>query len=97
MAHQPCAIVGVGQTQHKTRRWDVSLGGLVREAASRALEDAQMDWSDIDAVVVGKAPDLFEGVFPVVQTVAEPDHLGVPGAQASKGRSYLRGHLRRPR
>ena len=63
MAHQPCAIVGVGQTQHKTRRWDVSLGGLVREAASRALEDAQMDWSDIDAVVVGKAPDLFEGVM----------------------------------
>ncbi len=51
MAHQPCAIVGIGQTQHKTRRWDVSLGGLVREAASRALEDAQMDWSDIDAVV----------------------------------------------
>jgi acetyl-CoA C-acetyltransferase len=63
MAHQPAAIVGVGQTQHKTRRWDVSLGGLVREAASRALEDAQMDWSDIDAVVVGKAPDLFEGVM----------------------------------
>src|ERR1700712_458082 len=63
MAHQPTAIVGVGQTQHKTRRWDVSLGGLVREAASRALEDAQMDWSDIDAVVIGKAPDLFEGVM----------------------------------
>ena len=63
MAHQPCAIVGVGQTHHKTRRWDVSLGGLVREAATRALEDAQMDWDDIDAVVLGKAPDLFEGVM----------------------------------
>ena len=63
MAHQPCAVVGIGQTHHKTRRWDVSLGGLVREAASRALEDAQMDWKDIDAVVVGKAPDLFEGVM----------------------------------
>src|ERR1700712_588428 len=63
MAHQPTAIVGIGQTQHKTRRWDVSLGGLVREAAQRALDDAQMDWSDIDAVVVGKAPDLFEGVM----------------------------------
>ena len=63
MTHQPCAIVGIGQTQHKTRRWDVSLGGLVREAATRALEDAQLDWSDIDAVVVGKAPDLFEGVM----------------------------------
>ena len=63
MAHQPCAIVGIGQTHHKSRRWDVSLGGLVREAASRALEDAQMDWSDIDAVVLGKAPDLFEGIM----------------------------------
>jgi len=63
MSHQPCAIVGVGQTQHKTRRWDVSLGGLVREAAQRALDDAEMTWKDIDAVVVGKAPDLFEGVM----------------------------------
>jgi acetyl-CoA C-acetyltransferase len=63
MAHQPCAIVGIGQTHHKSRRWDVSLGGLVREAASRALADAEMDWSDIDAVVIGKAPDLFEGIM----------------------------------
>jgi acetyl-CoA C-acetyltransferase len=63
VSHQPCAIVGVGQTHHKSRRWDVSLGGLVREAATRALEDAQMDWADIDAVVLGKAPDLFEGVM----------------------------------
>jgi acetyl-CoA C-acetyltransferase len=63
MAHQPCAIVGIGQTQHKSRRWDVSLGGLVREAAQRALDEAQMTWSDIDAVVIGKAPDLFEGVM----------------------------------
>jgi acetyl-CoA C-acetyltransferase len=63
MAHQPCAIVGIGQTHHKSRRWDVSLGGLVREAASRALEDAHMDWADIDAVVLGKAPDLFEGIM----------------------------------
>jgi acetyl-CoA C-acetyltransferase len=63
MSHQPCAIVGIGQTHHKSRRWDVSLGGLVREAAQRALDDAEMTWKDIDAVVVGKAPDLFEGVM----------------------------------
>jgi len=63
MSHQPCAIVGIGQTHHKSRRWDVSLGGLVREAARRALDDAEMDWDDIDAVVLGKAPDLFEGVM----------------------------------
>jgi acetyl-CoA C-acetyltransferase len=63
MSHQPCAIVGIGQTHHKSRRWDVSLGGLVREAAFRALEEAEMDLADIDAVVIGKAPDLFEGVM----------------------------------
>ena len=63
MSHQPCAIVGIGQTHHKKARRDVSFAGLVREAAQRALDDAQMTWTDIDAVVVGKAPDLFEGVM----------------------------------
>ncbi|MBL7498470.1 thiolase domain-containing protein [Frankia sp. CNm7] len=63
MSKNPCAIIGIGQTQHKSRRWDVSLGGLVREAASRALEDARLTWADVDAVVLGKAPDLFEGVM----------------------------------
>ena len=59
----PVAVVGVGQTHHKTRRRDVSVGGMVREAVFRALEDAQMTIDDIDAVVLGKAPDLFEGVM----------------------------------
>ncbi len=63
MSHQPCAIVGIGQTHHKKARRDVSFAGLVREAAQRALDDAHMTWTDIDAVVVGKAPDLFEGVM----------------------------------
>ena len=63
MTAEPCAIVGIGQTHHKSRRRDVSLGGLVREAAFRALEDAHMTFADIDAVVLGKAPDLFEGVM----------------------------------
>jgi len=56
------AVIGVGQTYHKAKREDVSIAGLVREAAVRALDDAGMDWSDIDAVVIGKAPDMFEGV-----------------------------------
>ena len=60
---QPCAVVGVGQTKHDGKRIDVSQTGLVREAALRALEDAGCGWSDIDAVVIGKAPDLFEGVM----------------------------------
>ena len=58
-----CAVVGVGQTKHAAKRLDVSIAGLLREAAERALEDAGMDWAEIDAVVIGKAPDMFEGVM----------------------------------
>ncbi|HQV56722.1 MAG TPA: thiolase domain-containing protein, partial [Ilumatobacteraceae bacterium] len=63
MSNEPCAVVGIGQTHHKSRRRDVSIGGLVREAVFRALDDAQMTMADIDAVILGKAPDLFEGVM----------------------------------
>jgi acetyl-CoA C-acetyltransferase len=57
------AVIGTGQTKHDTARKDVSIAGLVREAAQRALDDAELTWSDIDAVVIGKAPDTFEGVM----------------------------------
>jgi acetyl-CoA C-acetyltransferase len=39
-----CAVVGIGQTHHTARRDDVSIAGLLREAALRALEDAGLDW-----------------------------------------------------
>ncbi len=60
---RPCAVVGVGQTHHAAQRIDVSLPGLLREAALRALEDAECTWRDVDAVVLGTAPDMFEGVM----------------------------------
>ena len=60
---RPVAVVGVGQTHHKSRRSDVSMAGLVREAVDRALLDAGLEYSDIDAVVFGKAPDMLEGVM----------------------------------
>lgn len=63
MGSERVAVVGIGQTKHTATRGDVSIAGLVREAAERALADAQMGWSDIDAVVIGKAPDFFEGVM----------------------------------
>jgi acetyl-CoA C-acetyltransferase len=63
VSKQLTAVVGIGQTKHDVKRDDVSIAGLVREAALRALEDADMTWSDIDAVVLGKAPDMFEGVM----------------------------------
>ena len=41
----------------------MSLAGLCREAVDRAIADAGLGLDGIDAVVVGKAPDLFEGVM----------------------------------
>lgn len=72
-----CAVIGVGQTKHAAKRGDVSIAGLVREAAARALEDAELSWSDIDAVVIGKAPDMFEGVMMPELYLA--DALGAAG------------------
>jgi acetyl-CoA C-acetyltransferase len=56
-----CGVVGIGQTKYAAKRIDVSMPGLLREAALRALEDAELGWKDIDALVIGKAPDTFEG------------------------------------
>lgn len=63
MMAENCAIIGIGQTKYAAIRKDVSLPGLLREAAIRALEDADMTFADIDAVVLGTAPDMFEGVM----------------------------------
>jgi len=63
MGKERVAVVGIGQTKHEATRGDVSVAGLLREAAQRALADAEMTWSDVDAVVIGKAPDFFEGVM----------------------------------
>lgn len=57
------AVVGIGQTNYEAKRLDLSMPGLLREAAEKALADAGCEWKDIDAVIVGKAPDLFEGVM----------------------------------
>jgi acetyl-CoA C-acetyltransferase len=79
-----CAVIGVGQTKHDVKRVDVSIAGLVREAAERALADAELDWSEIDAVVVGKAPDMFEGVMMPELYLAE--------ALGAAGKPMLRVH-----
>lgn len=80
----PVAVIGTGQTDHRRRRLDVSLAGLVREAGSRALADAGLDIEDIDAVVVGSAPDFFEGIM-------QPEQL-LAGALGAPGKPILRVH-----
>lgn len=64
MSGRYAAVIGCGQTQ-LARRLHMSLSELTRQAALRALDDAQMTWADIDAVVLGKTPDIFDGhLFP---------------------------------
>ncbi len=84
MTKQPAAVLGVGQTHHRAKREDVSIAGLLREAVDRALEDAQLTFAEIDAVVVGKAPDLFEGVMMPELDLAE--------ALGAAGKPLLRVH-----
>ena len=72
-----CAVIGIGQTKYSRRRGDLSLDGLVREAALRALEDAGLDWKDLDAIVIGKAPDALEGVL--MPELSLCDALGAVG------------------
>ena len=81
---QHCAVIGVGQTKHAAKRKDVSIPGLVREAALRALEDAQLEMSDIDAIVIGKAPDMFEGIM--------MPELFLADALGANGKSIMRVH-----
>src|SRR5687768_16672295 len=77
MAGNRAAVLGTGQTHHVAKREDVSIAGLVREAADRALADAGLEWGQIDAVVIGKAPDMFEGVMMPELYLAEA--LGAAG------------------
>jgi acetyl-CoA C-acetyltransferase len=79
-----CAVVGIGQTKYSKRRDDVSMPGLLREAIDRALEDAEYTLADIDAVVIGKAPDAFEGVI-------QPE-LFLADAIGAVGKPMLRVH-----
>ena len=81
---QPAAVLGVGQTRHRSKRTDVSIAGLCREAADRAVLDAGLDLADIDAIVIGKAPDLFEGVM--------MPELYLADALGATGRPLLRVH-----
>ena len=81
---RPVAVVGVGQTQHEARRSDLSIPGLVREAVDRALADAGLEHKDIDAVVIGKAPDMLEGVM-------QPEQFLV-GALGAHMKPMLRVH-----
>jgi acetyl-CoA C-acetyltransferase len=55
------AIVAAGQTDHVSRRTDVNVAEMAREAVDRCLEPAGLSPADIDAVVLGNM-EMFEGI-----------------------------------
>jgi acetyl-CoA C-acetyltransferase len=61
MAKKRVAIVGTGQTLHRSHRPDVNGQELINEAVQLALQDADLTIGDIDAVVIGNM-DHFEGI-----------------------------------
>ncbi len=61
MARNRVAIVGAGMTKFVRRAQETSKE-LAWEAASKALESCEMTLDDIDAVVIGSAPEAFDGV-----------------------------------
>lgn len=86
-----CAVVGIGQTHHKKRRPD-SIALLCREATERALLDADRSFEDIDAVVLGKTPDVFDGLmFPELYLADALGAVGKPMLRVSTAGS-VGGH-----
>src|SRR2546423_10459742 len=73
---RPSAVAVIGQPYYR-RQLDLTLDGLVRWAALEALEDAGMTFADIDAIVIGKAPDALEAVMMPELSLA--DALGAVG------------------
>lgn len=75
------AIVGIGQTYHKSNRKDVSQPEMVNEAVRAALQDAQVRAKDIEAAFTSNM-ETFEGIY-------LPDH-GMVDEMAGFMRSGLK-------
>ncbi|NIJ12565.1 acetyl-CoA C-acetyltransferase [Saccharomonospora amisosensis] len=85
------AVVGVGQSKQAKRR-EVTIGAMVREAVRGALEDAELTFTDIDAVVLSKTPDLFDGVMnPELYLADAMGAVGLPVTRVFTGGS-VGGH-----
>jgi acetyl-CoA C-acetyltransferase len=79
------AIVGIGQTYHKSRRPDVNQPEMVAEAVRAALADAQLNIKDIEGVFFSNM-ETFEGIFlPDHGMAAEVGAYGKPGLKVCTG------------
>ena len=70
------AAVATGQTDHVSRRSDVGIAEMVREAIDRCLATRELTLADVDAIVLGNM-EMFEGINIVEHWMA--DALGITG------------------
>ena len=61
MPKHDVAIVGIGQTKFRSKRRDVNIPEMIYEAVRAALDDANLEIKDIDALLIGNM-DHFEGI-----------------------------------
>jgi acetyl-CoA C-acetyltransferase len=90
MTGERIAIVGVGQTVHKSKRTDVNTAEMCAEAVEAALADAQLTMKDIDCVILGsfEPADGYSGpdkwIIPEIGAVGkagfEMQNVGTTGA-----------------
>ncbi|MBN1691033.1 MAG: thiolase family protein [Dehalococcoidia bacterium] len=77
-------IVGTGQTKFRSKRRDCSAPDLVYEATSSALADADLNLTDIDAIVFGLAPEALDGINSMDKWCAD--------AAGARNKPFIRVH-----
>ena len=75
-------IIGVGQSVFAPRRDDASYPDLVREAVIPAMNQANLDFDGIDAIVYSLSPDAMVGI-------GNAERLGID-AVGARGKRFLR-------
>jgi acetyl-CoA C-acetyltransferase len=75
-------IIGIGQSAFKAKRDDASYPDLVREAVVLAMNDAQLEFDDIESVVYSLSPDAMVGI-------GNAERLGVD-AVGARNKRFLR-------
>ena len=92
------AVVGVGQTSYRRAHKELSSADMIWEAAEAALDDAGMDIAQVDAIVLGVAPDALAGengvektaIFGAGKPYVRVNTGGVTGSSAAfAGASYV--------
>jgi acetyl-CoA C-acetyltransferase len=75
-------IIGIGQSAFKPRRDNANYPDLVREAVKLCLEDAALDFDDIEAIVYSLSPDSMVGI-------GNAERLGID-AVGARNKRFLR-------